>query len=124
MHNQEGTITTIKEIVERLNDNPSEANWKRFASEIKRSGARYYRMFYPAGRSGKSSIREAYAVLYDGRRRSLFRVPACKKSGSAVEDATEYLKGLTPNKEEGKTEPGQDEARTQMMRKLKELGYA
>lgn len=86
---------------------------------------KYYRAFRPSTPGRKPKLEDAYAVLYDSRHRSLFRVPIFKRSGNTVKDATEHFSELVLEmKTEDKSEKQQGEARAQMMRKLKELGYA
>lgn len=44
------------------------------------------------------SLKGAYAVIYDGRMRSLYNVPVIKRAGKRIEGATAYLKGLEINR--------------------------
>ena len=117
-------IATIKEIVENLNENPTEANWEALSKVMKKGGAKYYRIFYPSGSGGKSGRAQTYAVLYDAKYRSMFRVPIYDRSGKKLGGATEYLKELALNTKVGE-QPAikHDEDRERIMRKLRSLGY-
>ena len=44
------------------------------------------------------SLKGAYAVIYDGRMRSLYNIPVTKRVGKRIEGATVYLKGLEINR--------------------------
>ena len=59
---------------------------------------RYYYTFYPNGIQGSMSLKGAYAVIYDRRMKSLYKVPITKTAGKGVEGATIYLKGLEINR--------------------------
>ena len=109
----------MKEAVENLNENPSDANWEALAGKMRKGSVKYYHIF-ESQKGGK----KAYAVLYDARYRSLFRVPTFDKKGRKIKGVEEYLKCLLPNnKEEKSTKMGQAEERERVMQKLKSLGY-
>jgi len=67
---------------------------------IRRSGAKYYRIFYGSGLKDKDSLKDAYAILYDKSYKRLFKVPIIEVSGKRFKGATAYLKGLSINNKE------------------------
>lgn len=85
-------------IVEGLWKNPRAEQWDRFAQLLSESGARYYRIFFPAGLENSSALRDSYAMVYDGGYRPMFKIPIMKRSGKTVEGATIYLKALDLNR--------------------------
>ena len=85
------------DIITALEANPSEENWKKARAKILKEG-KYYYTFYPNGIQGAMSLKGAYAVIYDRRMKSLYRVPITKRAGHGVEGATIYLKGLEINR--------------------------
>ncbi len=84
-------------IIAALNADPSEENWKRARAKILKEG-RYYYAFYPNGIQGSMSLKGAFAVIYDGRMKSIYKVPITRRIGRGVEGATIYLKGLKINR--------------------------
>jgi len=84
-------------VVEALNSKPNAENWKSALPIIKKSGARYYRIFYDSGLKDKDNLKKAYAVLYDGFYRGLFKVPVIEMHEGKVVGATKYLVGLKIN---------------------------
>lgn len=115
---------TLKELVENLNDNPTEANWQALARKMNKGKAKYYRIFYSSGTGVKQGRAQAYAVLYDAKHRSMFRLPIHSKAGKKLESVMEYLKGLALNKSaEEQPAMKQSEERERIMQKLKSLGY-
>jgi hypothetical protein len=85
------------DIIAELKANPSEENWKKASAKILKEG-KYYYAFYPNGIQGSMSLKGAYAVIYDGRMRSLYNIPVTKRVGKRIEGATVYLKGLEINR--------------------------
>ena len=85
------------DIIAELKANPTEENWKKASAKILKEG-KYYYAFYPNGIQGSMSLKGAYAVIYDGRMRSLYNVPVIKRAGKRIEGATAYLKGLEINR--------------------------
>jgi hypothetical protein len=84
----------INEVVERLNNDPSEENWEKFASALPKSGIKYYRIVYVKGSlKNAEDLRKSYAELFDGKGKLVAKVPIFKK-GKKPEGATIYLKGL------------------------------
>ncbi len=84
--------------IEEFNRNPSEDNWKKFMGIMKKDKAKYYYIAFPAGVKGKGSLRDAYAVIYNGQRKQLYKIPVMKTVGKKIEGATIYLKGLEVNR--------------------------
>ncbi len=85
----------LKEIAERLWEEPSEKNWKSFSGILKRSGAKYYNVVFAKGKlAKKDDLREAYAELYDGKEKKIAKVPVFMEKGRKVEGTTIFLKGL------------------------------
>ena len=63
-------------------------------------------------------------MIYDSKRRSMFRLPMRDRSGKELRYVSEFLKGLalnTDTEEKGKQEQKQDKER--IMQKLRSLGY-
>ncbi len=83
--------------LEALNSKPNAENWKSALPIIKKSGAKYYRIFYDSGLKDKDNLKKAYAVLYDGSYRRLFKVPVIEMHEGKVVGATKYLVGLKIN---------------------------
>ncbi len=86
----------IKEITDTLWEEPSEANWKRFAKALPKSNLRYYKVVYQNG--GKlnraQDLTKSYAELYDPKQKLVLRIPIFEKSGRKITGATYYMKGL------------------------------
>lgn len=81
-----------------VNNDPSENNWKAFAAAFKKSGAKYYRVVFTAGKlKGIDGLRSSYVELYDSKYKSIGRVPVFTNVGKGIEGATIYLKGLQVN---------------------------
>lgn len=87
------------DLIEALEAEPTEENWKRALPKILAEG-KYYFTFYPNGIQGSMSLKGAYAVIYDKGYKSLYKVPLVKLVGKKgeVEGATWYLKGLEINR--------------------------
>jgi hypothetical protein len=85
------------DVIAGLKANPSEENWKKARVKILKEG-KYYYAFYPNGIKGSMSLKGAYAVIYDGRMKSLYNIPVIKTVGKRIEGATIYLKGLEINR--------------------------
>ncbi|MCL4388049.1 hypothetical protein M1567_02765 [Candidatus Marsarchaeota archaeon] len=80
-----------------LNSKPNAENWKSALPLIKKSGAKYYRIFYDSGLKDKDNLKNAYAVLYDSSYKRLFRVPVIEMHDGKIVGATKYLVGLKIN---------------------------
>ncbi|MDE1871448.1 MAG: hypothetical protein KGI06_04395 [Candidatus Micrarchaeota archaeon] len=78
--------------------NPDERNWGLFRKRMLKDRAKYYYVVYPSSLKGKMSLREAYAVIYDGSYRQLYRIPIIKETSKGIEGATMYLKELDVNR--------------------------
>ena len=89
--------TDLDSAVQALNSKPNAENWKSALPIIKKSGAKYYRIFYESGLKDKDNLKNAYAVLYDGSYRRLFKVPVIEMHEGKVVGATKYLVGLKIN---------------------------
>ena len=89
----------IEEIAEKLWKDQSESNWKMLADSIKNGKIEYYRVFFEKkSKLNKiEDLRKSYAELYDGKYRSIVKVPVFKKDKKGIEGATIYLKGLRIN---------------------------
>ncbi|MCL5101952.1 MAG: hypothetical protein M1544_01165, partial [Candidatus Marsarchaeota archaeon] len=64
---------------------------------LKSSKAKYYRIFYEKGLKDMDNLRNAYAIIYDGSYKRLFRIPIIEMKKGSVEGATRYLVGLKIN---------------------------
>ena len=83
--------------IEALNSKPNAENWESALPLIKKSGAKYYRIFYDSGLKDKDNLKNAYAVLYDSSYKRLFRVPVIEMHEGKIVGATKYLVGLKIN---------------------------
>ncbi|OJI07939.1 MAG: hypothetical protein BK997_01410 [Candidatus Micrarchaeum sp. ARMAN-1] len=83
--------------IEALNSKPNAENWKSALPLIKKSGAKYYRIFYDSGLKDKDNLKNAYAVLYDSSYKRLFKVPVIEMHEGKIVGATKYLVGLKIN---------------------------
>ncbi|MGC8710047.1 MAG: hypothetical protein ACP5RF_00315 [Candidatus Micrarchaeia archaeon] len=80
---------------ELLYKDPSEKNWDKFASMLKKANIKYYRVIYQKGSlKNVEDLTKSYAELYDARENPVVRIPIFKKGAKGVEGATIYLKGL------------------------------
>ena len=90
------TNYNFKDIVEILNKNPSKENWDMFASALKKTKIKYYKIIWANG--GKlnrmQDITRSVAKLYDSKYRVKANVPIFLKMGKKVRGATKYLIGL------------------------------
>ncbi len=84
----------IDSAVANLNANPTKENWEAFRKLLLKSGAKYYKVFYPKKLESKKELEYAYAVIYNSRYRQMFRVPVFMRSGKSIEGATIYFKEL------------------------------
>lgn len=89
-------MTKLDKAVEALNRNPTEANWKVFASALKGSNLKYYKTVYVNDKIRRlKDLEDSYVVLYDGRQRVVTKVPVHKKlAKGGIGGALEYLAGL------------------------------
>ena len=85
------------DVIAQLKEDPSEENWRKARAKILKEG-KYYYAFYPDGIKGSTSLKGAYAVIYDRNMKSLYNVPVIKKVGKKIEGATICLKGLQINR--------------------------
>lgn len=84
--------------MDEFSRNPDERHWDAFKTKMKKDRAKYYYVIYPKDVKSSMNLGEAYAVIYDGRYRQLYRVPIIKKTNKGVEGATYYLKDLEVNR--------------------------
>ncbi len=89
-------MTKFEEMVTALNNNPSKANWEKFAKELKKSNIKYYRTVYINGKIKKiQDLKKSYAILYDAKYKIVTKVPVYKNvSKGEIEGALAYLMGL------------------------------
>lgn len=83
--------------IEKLNADPSHENWKLAERSIKSSKAKYYKIFYQKGLKDMDSLDKAYAIIYDGSYKRLFRIPIVERDGKKMAGATKHLTGLKIN---------------------------
>ncbi len=82
-------------IAEDLRKDPSERNWKRFGSALKKSEVVYYKIFFGRGKLNKTQdLRKSYAELYDKRRKAITQIPVFMREGKKIDGATIFLVGL------------------------------
>ncbi|MGD0728961.1 MAG: hypothetical protein ABR981_02700 [Candidatus Micrarchaeaceae archaeon] len=86
------------DIIEELNKNPDEKNWSLFGQRAKKDKAKYYYVIYPKEVKDSLNLKKAYAVIYDGKYKQLYKVPIIKTKGNGIIGATMYLKGLEVNR--------------------------
>ncbi len=85
----------LSRIADLLWKDQSEKNWDALAANMKKGGAKYYRVFFEQGKLEKQDdLRKSYAELYDSKEKPIAKVPIFKTEGKKVEGATIYLKGL------------------------------
>lgn len=86
----------ITEITNELNKNPSEKNWKRLNSALRKGKVEYYRVFFEKGKlKNTQDLRNSYVKLYDKKKNEMAQVPIFMKNGKEIGGATIYLKGLS-----------------------------
>jgi hypothetical protein len=85
------------DLISQLEASPTEANWKKAVPKLLKEG-KYYYVFYPKEVKASMNLTEAYAVIYDKKYKSLYKIPIIKKVGKEIEGATWYLKGLEINR--------------------------
>jgi len=84
--------------ISEFNENPTEQNWDKFKKLMKKDRARYYYVVHPHGLKNKMNLKNAYAVIYDGKFRQMYKVPIIKKTKEGIIGATIYLKELEVNR--------------------------
>lgn len=89
------TKMNLEEAANMLYKDPSDKNWAKFASVLKKSKVKYYRVVYQKGSlKNAEDLTKSYAELYDAKENMLAHIPIFKKGNNGVEGATIYLKGL------------------------------
>lgn len=84
--------------MEDFNINPDEKHWDIFQKRLKKDKARYYQIVYPTEVKERMNLKKAYAVIYDGKYRQLYKVPIVKSARNGIEGATIYFKDLEVNR--------------------------
>lgn len=84
--------------IAEFNRNPDEKHWEAFRKRIVKDKAKYYYVVYPGSVKNSMNLREAYAVIFDGKYRQLYKVPIVKRAKKGIEGATLYLKDLEVNR--------------------------
>ncbi len=85
----------IRPIADALWKDQSKQNWEAFGTSLKKSGLKYYRIVFEAGKLEKQDdLRTSYAELYDAKEKLVAKIPIFMTDGANVEGATIYLKGL------------------------------
>lgn len=86
----------IQAAADRLWKEQSDSNWDTFASALKGSGIKYYKVvFANEGKLNKmQDITKSYANLYDAKYGLVAKVPIFMKDGKRIRGATIYLTGL------------------------------
>ncbi len=85
-------------LIEEFNRNPDEKHWNAFKSKMRKDKAKYYYVIYPKDVKTSMNLRTAYAVIFNGRYRQLYKIPIIKNAKKGIEGATIYLKGLEVNR--------------------------
>lgn len=75
---------------------PNEANWEKFSRTLRKSKAKYYKVFYGKGKLGKADDLKSssYIGIYDRSSKLIVRIPVYKLEGRKIRGATIYIKGL------------------------------
>ncbi len=81
-------------VVKDLEAHPDKKHWESFGAYLKKSKAKYYKVFYPKKLKKLADLKSAYVVIYDSKYIPMFRIPITMKNNSKLEGATIYLKGL------------------------------
>lgn len=85
----------IANIADELREDPSEKNWKRLSSALKKSRVSYYKVFFGKGKLSKTQdLRKSYVELYDKKKEMVAQIPIFMSRGREISGATIYLKGL------------------------------
>ncbi|HUC38906.1 MAG TPA: hypothetical protein VL944_02130 [Candidatus Acidoferrum sp.] len=89
-------MVKIKEnkMATELSEHPDKKHWESFAAYLKKSKAKYYKVFFPKKLKKLKDLKSAYAVIYDSRYVPMFSIPIIMKTAGKVQGATIYLKGL------------------------------
>ncbi len=80
--------------IDELNAHPDEKHWEAFRKYLPKSGARYYKVFYPKKLERAKDLESAFAVIYDKKYTPLFRIPVYVRKGKEITGATIYFKAL------------------------------
>lgn len=93
-------MSGIEGLAEVLWKKPSEKNWRLFSAALKKSKAKYYKVFYPKKLNRLDDLRSAYIVVYDSKYAQLFKIPVTARINGRLQGATIYLTGfLNTNKD-------------------------
>ncbi len=88
----------IKDLAQKLNENPNIDNWGKFYFALKDSSARYYKIIYPNEITKKDNLIDAYAIIYNSGFKILFKIPIICINKKGIEGTTNFLKNLTLNR--------------------------
>lgn len=89
-----GKASITNKIVEELNRNPDRRHWEAFRDCLSKSGAKYYKAFFPKKLKKRGDLLAAYVIVYDQKYIPMFRIPIMMKTGSKVKGASIYFKSL------------------------------
>lgn len=98
MKNAKSATKKGDSFMEEFNRNPDEKSWAIFGKKLSKDKAKYYQVIYPTEVRDKMNLKKAYAVVYDGKYRQLYRIPIIKNTKKGIEGATIHLKGLEVNR--------------------------
>lgn len=85
----------LKEISKLLWTEPSEKNWKLFASALKKSSVKRYRIVYEPGHlKTLQDLKKSYAELYTQNHKLVAKAPIFKLVDKKMLGTTIYLKDL------------------------------
>ena len=60
-----GKASITNKIVEELNRNPDRRHWEAFRDCLSKSGAKYYKAFFPKKLKKRGDLLAAYVIVYD-----------------------------------------------------------
>jgi hypothetical protein len=87
--------TPIKEVAKTLWKEQSDENWKLFASALKKSSVKRYRIIYEPGKlKTLQDLRKSFAALYDSKSKLVTKVPIFRMDKGRMLGSTIYLKDL------------------------------
>ena len=73
----------------------STKNWSKFASVLKKSDAKYYKVVFPNEKlKNKSDLKASKILLFDSDQKQTIELPLFVNSGKKIRGATIYLEGL------------------------------
>lgn len=84
--------------IAEFNRNPDEKNWDTFKKRLVKDKAKYYYVVYPNDVKDSMNLKAAYAVIYNGAFKPLYKVPIIKTTKKGIEGTTIYFKDLQVNR--------------------------